>query len=132
MQVDRRWIALGAILAGVGIALGAFGAHALKSRVSSDLIAVYETGSRYHLYHAQGLMLLGLLAPYSTPAWIRRAGIGLTLGIVLFSGSLYLMTVTGVRMLGAVTPFGGISFMAGWACLAVGVWQGRDEHSEPQ
>lgn len=116
------WIMLGALLAGIGVALGAFGAHALKATVPPDLLTVYETGSRYHLLHAQALILVGILASRLSPRSIRVAGWAFTLGILLFSFSLYTLAITGIRKLGMVTPLGGVAFMVGWASLAVGGW----------
>jgi uncharacterized membrane protein YgdD (TMEM256/DUF423 family) len=111
--------ALGALVAGVAVAAGAFGAHALRARVEPDLLAVFETGARYQMYH--GLALLG--AAWVADRWPgplpRAAGWCFLLGVLLFSGSLYALALSGVRMLGAVTPLGGIAFLAGWTCLAL-------------
>jgi uncharacterized membrane protein YgdD (TMEM256/DUF423 family) len=106
---------LAGIMGALGVALGAFGAHGLKQVVTdAHLLEVWETGARYHLVHA---LALGLTALHpARPVWAERAFL---LGIVLFSGSLYAMTLTGVRVLGAVTPLGGIAFIAGWATLAL-------------
>ncbi|MEJ2483276.1 MAG: DUF423 domain-containing protein, partial [Gemmatimonadota bacterium] len=107
------WI-LGSLSAFLGVAAGAFGAHALKAVVAPDLLVVYETGVRYQLFHALALLALGLAAKvrpegrWSIPVWLFAGG------TVLFSGSLYLLALTGVRWLGAVTPIGGICFLAGW------------------
>lgn len=116
-------MALGALLAGLAVALGAFGAHGLKGQVSSELLAVYETGARYHFYHAISLIMLGILADRLSESCVKRSGWALLVGIALFSGSLYLMTLTGQRMLGMITPLGGIAFMFGWANLAWGLWK---------
>jgi uncharacterized membrane protein YgdD (TMEM256/DUF423 family) len=115
----KLFVTLGALAAALGVALGAFGAHALRAKLSPELLAVYRTGVEYHFYHALGLVLVGLAAlhlPDSTP--LRAAGWMMLAGIVLFSGSLYLLAVTGVRALGAVTPVGGVAFIAAWALLA--------------
>jgi uncharacterized membrane protein YgdD (TMEM256/DUF423 family) len=114
------FLLLGSINAFLAVALGAFGAHGLKSRLTADRLAVYQTGVHYHLAHALGLILIALLAerlPASAP--IQWSGWLLTTGIVLFSGSLYLLAISGVRVFGAITPLGGLCFLTGWALLAV-------------
>jgi len=117
-HVERRFFALGAMLAMVGVAAGAFGAHALKSRLTPDMLAVFEVGVRYQLVHALALLAVA----WAITRWPGRAalyaGALFIAGIVLFSGSLYLLALTGERSLGAITPFGGVAFLAGWACLA--------------
>jgi uncharacterized membrane protein YgdD (TMEM256/DUF423 family) len=110
------WI-LGSVSAFLGVAAGAFGAHALRSRIAPDLLAVYETGVRYQLVHALALLVVGLAAArwpaggWTTPVWLFAAG------TVLFSGSLYALAITGTRWLGAITPLGGVCFLAGWALV---------------
>lgn len=113
------WFAVGAVLAGVGVALGAFGAHGLRGRVEPALLDVFETGVRYHMYHALALLAVGLAAArgVSSPL-LTAAGWALVIGIVVFSGSLYAMTLSGARWLGAITPIGGVAFLAGWLLLA--------------
>jgi len=118
-----NWFATGAVAAGIGVALGAFGAHGLKSRVGPDLLAVFETGVRYHMYHALALLAVGWAAArWSTP-WIHTAGWLFLAGIVIFSGSLYLLALSGMRWLGAVTPLGGLCFLLGWLLLAVAAFR---------
>lgn len=113
------WFAVGALMAGIGVALGAFGAHGLKTRVEPALLDVFEVGVRYHLIHALALLVLGL-AQARSPAPLLHAASWLLLGgIVIFSGSLYLMTLTGARWLGAITPLGGVLFLLGWAAAAL-------------
>lgn len=114
------WLALGSAYGFLAVALGAFGAHALKARLSADLLAVWHTGVDYHVYHALALLLVGLVARQQPGALFSAAGACFALGILLFSGSLYALALSGVRMLGAITPFGGLLFLAGWACLFVG------------
>lgn len=112
------FLRLAALLGGVAVGLGAFGAHGLKNRVDTELLAVYETGVRYHFYHV--LALLALAAAPSrlwASGWTPAAGWAWTAGIVVFSGSLYLMTLSGQRWLGAITPIGGVAFLAGWVFL---------------
>jgi uncharacterized membrane protein YgdD (TMEM256/DUF423 family) len=115
----RFALVLAALLMFVAVALGAFGAHALKSRLSPEMTGVWQTAVQYHAWHALALLANGLLLLH----WPERAGFGLAgwlfvAGIVLFSGSLYAMALTGARGLGAVTPFGGVAFLAGWVVLA--------------
>lgn len=99
-----------------GVGLGAFGAHALKERLPADLLAIYQTGVQYHLIHAVALLATAVLADGGVrPA--RLAGWMFVAGLVLFSGSLYTLSITGVRVLGAVTPLGGVCFLVGWAAL---------------
>lgn len=112
----KIFLLLGSVNMFLAVALGAFGAHGLKSRVSAESLAVWQTGVLYHLAHALGLLLVGLLAAHLP---VRNAGWMLFAGIVLFSGSLYLMVLTGIRSLGMITPFGGVAFLAGWLLLAV-------------
>ena len=108
-------------MAAVGVLLGAFGAHGLQDRLGPDSLAVFETGVRYHLYHALGLIAVAWAWTRWRNAWTDAAGWFFIFGIVLFSGSLYLLAVTGARWLGAVTPLGGVAFIAGWVALAVAV-----------
>jgi len=115
-----NWTAAGAILLALAVVIGAFGAHALEGRLDAYSKGVYETGVMYHFFHALGLLAVSLLPrigalPASRAAWVC----GLLLaGVILFSGSLYMLALSGVRMLGAVTPFGGIAFIAAWVLLA--------------
>ncbi len=114
----RGWLFAGAMLGGIGVALGAFGAHGLRGRVAGDLLAVWETASRYHLAHALALLAVAWVASRADGLAVRIAGWGFAVGIVVFSGSLYLMTLTGARWLGAITPLGGVAFLLGWFALA--------------
>ena len=116
----------GAGFALTAVALGAFGAHALKESIAPDLLAVYHTGVEYHFYHALGLLAVGLLANTVTESrMLKWCGALMIAGIFLFSGSLYLLSVTGARWLGAVTPLGGVAFIAAWACLVTAVLKQR-------
>ena len=114
-----NWFAAGAALCGAGVVLGAFGAHGLRARIGPEMLAVYETGVQYHLVHALGLLAVAWAATRWPGAWVNAAGWLFVAGIVLFSGSLYVLAVTGPRWLGAITPFGGACFILGWALLAV-------------
>ncbi|HEX8905540.1 MAG TPA: DUF423 domain-containing protein [Longimicrobiaceae bacterium] len=118
--MDRTFWRLGAIFGFLGVAAGAFGAHALRSRLSADLLAVFETGARYQMYHALALLAVALAAGRAPSRALRAAGWLFTAGIVVFSGSLYALALTGVRVLGAITPLGGLCFLAGWIALALG------------
>ena len=120
----KTFIVLGSINMFLTVALGAFGAHGLKSRLPADLMAIYQTAVQYHSMHALGLLLIGIIAHWlGQSALINWAGWLLLTGIVLFSGSLYAMSFTGIRMLGAITPFGGVAFLAGWLLLALAAWK---------
>jgi len=114
-----RFTFLGALSAFIGVAAGAFGAHALRGSVEPGLLTVFETGARYQLVHALALVAVDLVAPRVRPGFAATAGWLFVTGTVLFSGSLYAMTLTGVRAWGAVTPFGGLCFLAGWATVAI-------------
>ncbi len=106
----------------LSISLGAFGAHGLESKISERLMSNWQTGAHYHMIHAVGLFIVGLLIDrIGSTSLINTGGWLLVAGILLFSGSLYLMALTGVTKLGAITPIGGISFLAGWACIAFAV-----------
>jgi uncharacterized membrane protein YgdD (TMEM256/DUF423 family) len=104
----------------LGVALGAFAAHGLKARLAPEMLAVFETGVRYQMYHAFALFA----AAWARGRWPGRifgtAGVMFVIGIALFSGSLYLLALTGTRWLGVITPFGGMAFLTGWLCLVVG------------
>ncbi|NVJ21380.1 MULTISPECIES: DUF423 domain-containing protein [Myxococcus] len=119
----RWWLVLGAVNAFLSVAAGAFGAHALKARLPPDLLVIFETGARYHMYHALGLLAVGLLALLRPSSLLNGAGWAMLVGIVLFSGSLYALALSGIRVLGAVTPLGGLGFLAGWALFAIAAWR---------
>ncbi len=118
----KLFTSLGAINAAVAVLLGAFGAHTLKNRISSDMLAVFETGVQYHFYHALALLAVGIIANYLPESGLLRAsGWLMVTGIVLFSGSLYILSISGIRWLGAITPIGGTAFIIAWVLLAVAV-----------
>jgi uncharacterized membrane protein YgdD (TMEM256/DUF423 family) len=121
----RGFAATGALLAFAGVAAGAFGAHALRSRLGPDLLAVFETGVRYHLLHALALFAVAWVNTQWPGRAARASGWLFIAGIVLFSGSLYLLVLTGQRGLGAITPIGGLCQLAGWLALAWAVWRGK-------
>lgn len=111
-------VVLGAALSGVAVAAGAFGAHALRARLAPGDLQVFETAARYQMYHGLALIAAGWVAERWPGPLTSAAGWCFLAGVVLFSGSLYALTLSGVRALGAITPLGGICFLAGWACLA--------------
>lgn len=120
----KHFIGLGALAMALAVAAGAFGAHGLRGRLTPDMLAVYQTAVQYQVYHALGLMLVGLaLSAGLGNGLVRAAGWLMLAGIVLFSGSLYALSLSGVRVLGAITPFGGLAFILAWALMAVGVWR---------
>jgi uncharacterized membrane protein YgdD (TMEM256/DUF423 family) len=114
------WFATGAIAAGVGVGLGAFGAHGLKSKLTLEMLAVFETGVRYQMYHALALLAVGWAASRFEHPLINVAGWAFVVGILIFSGSLYVLSIAGIRWLGAITPIGGLAFIVGWVALAAG------------
>ncbi|HEX7918478.1 MAG TPA: DUF423 domain-containing protein [Gemmatimonadales bacterium] len=118
--MDRRFLLLGALSGFFAVAAGAFGAHALREVLAPDLLAVFETGARYQMYHALALLLVAVISA-SAPQrrTVAAAGWFFVGGTLLFSGSLYLLALTGTRWWGAVTPVGGVCFLAGWVCLGV-------------
>lgn len=118
----RFWFGMGCVMAGLGVAAGAFGAHALKQRLPEDLLSVFETAVRYQMYHAFGLLAVAFAVDRCPQGNFQPAGWLLIVGIVLFSGSLYALCLTGSRLLGIVTPFGGICFLAAWVWLAWEIW----------
>jgi|SRR5882724_1223130 len=121
--MDRLFFGLGALSAFIGVALGAFAAHGLKARLAADMLALFETGVRYQMYHALGLLAVGW-ACTRWPGWApTSSGWLFVAGTLLFSGSLYGLALTGERWLGAITPLGGLAFLAGWLCLAWGVYR---------
>jgi uncharacterized membrane protein YgdD (TMEM256/DUF423 family) len=113
-----NWIAWGALFGAIAVGAGAFGAHGLKSLVTPDRLQVFETAVRYQVIHALALLVVGLLSSGSTDRRLAWAGRSMTVGIVVFSGSLYLLVLTDTAWLGAITPLGGVSFIAGWLFLA--------------
>lgn len=119
----RGFLMLAAFFGFTGVALGAFAAHGLKDRLSAEYLAIFHTGVMYQLVHALALLAVALLAVQIPGRLMTWAGISFVVGIVLFSGSLYLLTLTGVTRLGIITPFGGLAFLAGWLLLGVAAWR---------
>ena len=120
--MDRLFVGLGSVCAFLGVGVGAFAAHALKSRLASDVLVLFEVGVRYQMYHALALLAVG----FAYSRWPRQllavSGWLFVAGTLLFSGSLYALALTGTRWLGAITPLGGLAFLAGWLCFAWSVW----------
>ncbi|KAB0504201.1 DUF423 domain-containing protein [Pseudomonas lini] len=119
----RGFLMLAAFFGFTGVALGAFAAHGLKSRLSAEYLAIFHTGVTYQLVHTLALLGVALLATQIPGRLITWAGASFAIGIVLFSGSLYLLTITGISKLGIVTPFGGLAFLVGWVCLGLAAWR---------
>ena len=117
-RMDRTFLLIGALAGFTGVALGAFAAHGLRGRLSPEMLAVFETGVRYHVYHALALIATAAIMERFGGRLVAAAGWLFTAGIVLFSGSLYLLAFTGITIFGAITPIGGVAFLLGWACLA--------------
>jgi uncharacterized membrane protein YgdD (TMEM256/DUF423 family) len=123
----KPFLKIGAVIGALSVILGAFGAHALKEKLPADALAVYETAVRYQFYHVLALLASGILYKEFSNKWISNAGKLFILGIILFSGSLYLLTAfkgmgnENLNWVGAITPFGGLSFILGWLCLVIGI-----------
>ncbi|MCB9529958.1 MAG: DUF423 domain-containing protein [Myxococcales bacterium] len=118
-----NWAATGAIAMAVAVAAGAFGAHGLRERLTPDALGWWQTAAQYHVYHALGLFAVAWAAGAGArPRPVFVAGVALLVGIVLFSGSLYAMALTGKRGLGVITPIGGLAWITGWIALAVATW----------
>ncbi|AZF29175.1 DUF423 domain-containing protein [Pseudomonas sp. R2-60-08W] len=119
----RSFLMLAAFFGFTGVALGAFAAHALKNRLSADYLAIFHTGVTYQLVHTLALFGVALLAAHIPGRLVTWAGISFVVGIVLFCGSLYLLTLTGISKLGIITPFGGLAFLLGWFFLGLLAWR---------
>lgn len=119
----RVFVVLAAFFGFSGVALGAFAAHGLKTRLTPDYLAVFQTGTHYQLIHTLALLAVALLSRHLPGRLLNTAGWMFALGILLFSGSLYALTLTGISTLGIITPFGGLAFLAGWLCLGLAAWR---------
>ena len=121
--MERQFFIAGAVSAFVGVAAGAFGAHGLKDRLEGDMMDVFEVGVRYQMYHAFALIVVAwALTRWPSPS-VTASGWLFIAGTLLFSGSLYALSLTGMKWVGAITPLGGLAFLAGWLCLAWGAWK---------
>jgi uncharacterized membrane protein YgdD (TMEM256/DUF423 family) len=118
-MTPSRWATVGAVLGGLAVALGAFGAHGLRDRLSPADLATFDTGARYQMYHALALLAVAWLADRAPSRAVETAGWAFLIGMLVFSGSLYLLTLGGLRWMGAVAPLGGVSFLIGWVALAL-------------
>jgi uncharacterized membrane protein YgdD (TMEM256/DUF423 family) len=123
--MDRRFLLLGALFGFLAVAAGAFGAHALRAELGPEMLAVFETGARYQMYHALGLVGVALVRAHLPGRLVATAGWLFVAGILFFSGSLYMLALTGTTWWGAVTPLGGVAFLAGWICLGVATLQAK-------
>ncbi|WP_332764495.1 DUF423 domain-containing protein [Pseudomonas koreensis] len=119
----RGFLMLAAFFGFTGVALGAFAAHGLKNRLTPEYLTIFHTGVTYQLVHTLALFGVALLATQIPGRLITWAGVSFAVGILLFSGSLYLLTMTGISKLGIITPFGGLAFLAGWVCLGLAAWR---------
>ena len=126
MQTSRMWIIVGAILGLLGVVAGALGAHALRGILETDALATFQTAVRFQMYHAIVLLVVGLLAGRWRPGFINLACALFTAGVLLFSGSLYMLAITGIGVFGAVTPLGGVGLIAGWGTLIIGAFRHKD------
>ena len=122
-MMDRFFFAAGSISAFLAVALGAFAAHGLKGKLEPELFNIFEVGARYHIYHALALLAVAWASSRWPGTAITAAGWLFIAGTIIFSGSLYLLSVTGLRWLGAITPIGGLAFLIGWLLLAWSVWR---------
>ncbi|MDH4206512.1 MAG: DUF423 domain-containing protein [Desulfobacteraceae bacterium] len=127
--MSKLFLVLGSINAATAVTMGAFGAHSLKTKISEDMLSVFQTAVQYHFYHSLGLLIVGLLTIYFKPEkYLKIAGWMMFIGIILFSGSLYILSTTNTRWLGMITPFGGIAFIISWVYIAVAVWKWSSSH----
>lgn len=119
--MSQVFLAIASVLAGLSVAAGAFASHALKERLSDRALEIFETAARYQMYHALALLGVALLLSRAelVPITLPAAGYAFLAGVVIFSGSLYALSFTGIKWLGAITPLGGLAFLIGWACLAI-------------
>lgn len=120
----RIFLCLAAIFGGLSVAAGAFASHALKEKLSERAMEIFETGARYQMYHALALLMVALLLSRAEAAQttLIAAGVAFIVGVMIFSGSLYTLSLTNIKWLGAITPLGGAAFLVGWSCLAVAAW----------
>ena len=120
--MTRIFLTIAAIFGGLSVAAGAFASHALKDRLSERALEIFETGAKYQMYHALALLGVALLLRQEAQTPLIVAGFAFVIGIVIFSGSLYGLSFSGIKWLGAITPLGGVAFLVGWGCLAIAAW----------
>jgi uncharacterized membrane protein YgdD (TMEM256/DUF423 family) len=123
-MMTQLFLAIASILGGTSVAAGAFASHALKEKLSDRALEIFETGARYQMYHALALLLVALLLlrAETNQTLLTTTGIAFIAGVVIFSGSLYALSLSGIKWLGAITPLGGVAFLIGWGCLAIAAW----------
>lgn len=121
--MNQIWIVLGSVFAFLSVAFGAFGAHGLEGKLEPRMLTIWETAARYQMYHSLALIGLGIWATQNTASSTSVSGYSFVAGILLFSGSLYALALTGVKVLGAITPLGGMAFMIAWIAFAVTAWR---------
>lgn len=117
----KLFLSLGSISGALAVMIGAFGAHGLKNKLCEEMLAIYKTGVEYHFYHTLALLAIGLFALHHKSALLTASGWSMVTGIVIFSGSLYALSISGVKILGALTPIGGLFFIVGWLLLAIAI-----------
>ncbi len=123
--MQKLFLILGSIIMALGVMFGAFGAHGLKNILSEEMMEIFSTGVQYHFYHAIGLLIVGITAQYlPNSSLLYWSGILMVAGIIIFSGSLYLLSTMGLRWLGAITPVGGVCFILSWLLFTIAVWKG--------
>ena len=124
-MLGQIFMAAAAILAGLSVAAGAFATHALKEKLTENALTIFEKGAKYQMYHALALLLVALLILNNStaPTYLNIAGFAFIVGIVIFSGSLYVLSLSGIKWLGAITPIGGAAFLIGWGSLAIAAWK---------
>ena len=121
--MSRTFLIFGGLLGSLAVAAGAFGSHILKENLSVELFAIFEVAARYHMYHALALLGTAWASTQWPGPWTTAAGYCFLIGSTLFSGSLYLLSLSDTRWLGAITPLGGVILIAGWLCLAIAAWK---------
>jgi len=123
--MQKLFLTIGSIAMALAVSLGAFGAHGLNGKLSAEMLDIFETGVRYNFYHALGLLIIGIVA-YQLPdsLLLKWSGWLMVCGIIIFSGSLYLLALSGIRWMGAITPIGGLCFIISWILLAITIWKG--------
>lgn len=122
-NLTRLFVILGSLNAALAVILGAFGAHMLKNQLSENLMTIFQTGNQYHFYHALGLFAVAFIASHTNSKLVKWSGLLMFIGIILFSGSLYILSITGIKWLGAITPIGGIAFIGAWIVLAIAAFE---------
>lgn len=119
--IAKLFLSIGSFSGALAVMLGAFGAHGLKEKLTAEMMAIYKTSGEYHFYHTLALLAVGLIALHIPSRMLTASGWAFTTGILIFSGSLYVLSTSGIKWLGAITPIGGLCFIAGWLLLAVAV-----------